>query len=57
MGGGKREKLGRPRRRPSGYEVDQKKDAGPLEFKDLRNNPLISLDYLAALKRNRRKRM
>ena len=56
MGGGKREKLGRPRRRPSGYEVDQKKNAGPLDFNHLRANSLILLDYLAAPDRNQRKR-
>jgi len=43
--------------RPSGYEADQKENIGPLYFNDLRANPLISLDYLAALNRNRRMRL
>ncbi|ADE84722.1 hypothetical protein RCAP_rcc00957 [Rhodobacter capsulatus SB 1003] len=42
--------------RPSGYEADQKENIGPLDFKQLRANPLISRDYLAALNRNRRPR-
>jgi hypothetical protein len=40
---------------PSGYEADQKENIGPLNFKQLRANPLISLDYLADINRNRRK--
>ncbi len=43
--------------RPSGYESDQKENIWPLYFNDLRANPLISLDYLAALNRNRRTQM
>ena len=43
--------------RPSGYEADQKENIRPLDFNDLPDNPLISLDYLAAFNRNGRKRM
>ena len=43
--------------RPSGYEADQKENIEPMYFNDLRANPLISLDYLAALNRNQWKRM
>jgi hypothetical protein len=43
--------------RPSGYEADQKENIGPLEFNHLRDNLLISIDYLAALNRSRRKWM
>ena len=43
--------------RPSGYEADQKENARPLDFNHLHDKPLISLDYLAALNRNRRTRM
>jgi hypothetical protein len=42
--------------RPSGYEADKKENIEPFDFSHLRANPLISLDYLAALNRNRRKR-
>jgi hypothetical protein len=41
--------------RPSGYEADQKENIGPLDFNHLRAKPLISLDYIAALNRSRRK--
>jgi hypothetical protein len=41
--------------RPLGYEADQKKNIGPLDFNYLCAKPLISLDYLAAFDRNQRK--
>jgi hypothetical protein len=40
--------------RPSGYEADQKENIGSLDFNHLHAKSLISLDYLAALNRNRR---
>ena len=42
--------------RPSGYEADQKENIWSLDFNHLYAKPLISLDYIAALNRNRRKR-
>jgi hypothetical protein len=43
--------------RPSGYEADQKENIKPSEINNLPDNPLISLDYLAAPDRNHRKRL
>lgn len=43
------------RTRPTGYEADQKENIGPQYFNHLRANSLISLHYLAALNRSRRK--
>jgi hypothetical protein len=43
--------------RPSGYEADQKENIEPLDFNRLHAKPLILLDYLAALNRNRRMRL
>ena len=42
--------------RPSGYEADQKENIGHKKFNHLRANPLMSLDYLAALNRSQRTR-
>lgn len=41
--------------RPSGYDADQKENIWSLDFNHLYAKPLISLDYLAALTRSRRK--